>query len=118
MKSKVLSVGALLLPIMFLMTSCCSTMTSYSTTTTIQNANKGSVVWLDVEVFQCLNSGDALARDAKWNVVKVLANSEDLFYEGKVLQGRYVLVDTYSYFNKNDERKTVPVFRREIETRK
>lgn len=112
---KVLGVGVLLLSAMFLMTSC---YTTTSQTATIQNANKGSEVWLDVEVFQCLSSGDALARDAKWNVVKILANSEDLLYEGKVLQGRYVLVDTYSYYNQNDVRKTVPVFMKKIKSRK
>lgn len=110
MKRKVLSVGVLFLSVIFLTTSCYST--------TIQNANKGSEVWLSVEIFQCLNSGDALAEDSSHNVVKILANSEDLLYEGKVLEGKYVLVDTYSYYNKNNDRKTVPVFMKKIKSRK
>ena len=39
-----------------------------------------------------------------------LDTAEDTFYDGKRISGSYIMVDTYTYENKLETIKTVPVF--------
>lgn len=79
--------------------------------TTLSNATIGDKCHLNVTIFQAINSHEALAKGLENNSIVVkLITSEDTFYDGKKISGTYVMVDTYTYENKLETIKTVPVF--------
>lgn len=88
------------------------------TRTPLYNAKIGDQCYLRVKIFQALNSHEALAKGNEINSIVVkLITTEDTFYDGKVLCGEYIMVDTYTYTYKPDTKKeteeyvkTVPVF--------
>ena len=58
-----------------------------------------------------MNSQEALATSVdNNNIVVKLITTEDTFYDGKRVSGTYIMVDTYTYENKLETIKTVPVF--------
>lgn len=72
--------------------------------------------YLELKIFQTLNESEALATTKKGDVVKIITK-EDLYYDGNVIKGKFVLIDTYTYqtvvkAGDTDEykQKTVPVF--------
>ena len=111
MKKKLL----LLLSISILLfASSCSVFTR----TSLSHATIGDTCYLRVKIFQALNSHEALAKSNENNSIVVkLITTEDAFFDGKVLSGEYIMVDTYTYTYKPDTKKeteeyvkTVPVF--------
>ena len=48
----------------------------------------------NARVFQVLDSNDALIWDDNFNVAKIIT-SEEIYYEGLKISGRFILVDTY-----------------------
>ncbi len=73
--------------------------------------------YLSVKIFQTLDEGSALAITDNHDAVKIISN-EEVYYDGKVVSGRFILVDTYSYTTTKGVDKTVPVFMKELEYRK
>ena len=110
MKRKLLPLS---ISILFLLSSC-----SVFDLTSLSNATIGDKCYLNVKIFQALNSHEALAKGFENNSIVVkLITSEDTFFDGKVLKGEYIMVDTYTYTYKPDAQKgteeyikTVPVF--------
>lgn len=105
MKKKLL----LLLSISILLfASSCSVFTR----TSLSSARIGDKCYLRVKIFQALNSHEALATstDNSSNIVVKLITTEDTFYDGKRVSGTYIMVNTYTYENKLETIKTVPVF--------
>ena len=86
--------------------------------TPLNSASIGDKCYLNVKIFQAFNSHEALAKGSTDNSIVVkLITTEDVFYDGKVLRGEYIMVDTYTYTYKPDAKKeteeyvkTVPVF--------
>ena len=101
--------------VLFLMITSCTTL---ETVTPLYNSSIGDKCDINVKIFQAFNSHEALAKGFGSNdIVVKLITTEDTFYDGKILSGRYVMVDTYTYTHKNDGKKdseeyikTVPVF--------
>lgn len=105
MKKKIL----LLLSISILLfVSSCSVFTMAS----LSNASIGDKCYLDAKIFQALNSHEALATTGYNlnNIIVKLITSEDTYYDGKWVSGTFIMVDTYTYENKQETIKTVPVF--------
>ena len=67
---------------------------------------------LKLEVFQTLSRNEALCMEKSLyssnDVYKIITES-NLLYDGQVISGRWVLVDTYTYETKDNRIKTVPV---------
>ena len=109
--------------ILFLMVTSCTTLERVSP---VYNSSIGDKCQLSVTIFQAFNSHEALAKIFGNNdLIVKLITTEDTFYDGKVLNGKYVMVDTYTYTYKNDGKKdseeyikTVPVFIKESEYKK
>ncbi len=77
----------------------------------LSNAAIGDKCYLNVRIFQAMNSQEALATSVdNNNIVVKLITTEDTFYDGKRVSGTYIMVDTYTYENKLETIKTVPVF--------
>jgi hypothetical protein len=77
----------------------------------LSSARIGDKCYLNVKIFQAFNSHEALATSAEMgNIVVKLITAEDTFYDGKRVSGTYIMVDTYTYENKLETVKTVPVF--------
>lgn len=105
MKKTVLLVLALI-PLLFV--SSCSVLTRVS----LSNASIGDKCYLNATIFQAVNSHEALATTSRElnSIVVKLITSEDTYYDGKRVSGTFVMVDTYTYENKQETIKTVPVF--------
>jgi len=103
MKKKLLLLSISIL----LFASSCSIFTQI----TLSHATIGDKCYLNVKIFQALNSHEALATSAETGdiVVKVIT-AEDTFYDGKRVSGKYIMVDTYTYKDNLETIKTVPVF--------
>ena len=88
--------------------------------TSVSRATIGDKCYLNVTIFQALNSHEALARtDDITNLIVVkLITTEDTFYDGKRLSGTFIMVDTYTYESKQETIKTVPVFIKDSEFNK
>jgi len=102
---------ALLLLCTLLLGSCSIfTPTTYSTfnSTPASDISKTDT-YLTLKVFQTFDKGSALAMTERFDVVKIIS-SIDTYYDGKRLAGRFILVDTYTYMNNENQYKTVPVF--------
>ena len=61
------------------------------------------------EVIQTYDKHSGLAWDSDYNPVKIIVQN-DIVYDQKKFNNRWVLIDTYSYFNKQGNQMTVPVF--------
>lgn len=105
MKNTTLLFSALLL---LLFVSSCSIFTR----STLSNASIGDKCYLNATIFQAVNNHEALATtsQAPNSIVVKLITSEDTFYDGKRVSGNFIMVDTYTYENKQETIKTVPVF--------
>ena len=91
-----------------LLASSCSVFTRAS----LSHATIGDKCHFNATIFQAVNSHEALAttsRDPSSIVVKLIT-SEDTYYDGKIVSGTFIMVDTYTYENKQETIKTVPVF--------
>lgn len=77
------------------------------TVTTQSDAN--SVRSLSVTIFQTLSKNEALAYDDKYSVYK-LETAEDVYYDGKKYNTKFILIGTYTYEAKDETIKTVPVY--------
>ena len=75
--------------------------------------NIGDRCVLKLEVFQTLSRNEALCIETSLyssnDVYKIITES-NLLYDGQVISGTWVLVDTYTYETKDERIKTVPVF--------
>ena len=91
-----------------LLVSSCSVFTR----TSLSHATIGDKCYLNATIFQAVNSHEALATTSRElnSIVVKLITSEDTYYDGKRVSGTYVMVDTYTYENKQERIKTVPVF--------
>lgn len=97
----------ILLITMFALTSC----------SVFYSANEiGHVTYLNVKIFQTLSKNSALADIASGSVAEVIT-TKDIYYDNLYLRGQFVFVGTYSYINKENTRKTVPVYMRYYEYR-
>ena len=67
---------------------------------------------MNAKIFQAVNSHEALATTSRElnSIVVKLITSEDTYYDGKRVSGTFIMVDTYTYENKQEIIKTVPVF--------
>lgn len=103
-----------------LVMTCCVVLTScfsFSTLPTYNQLNNqpndqtnyelNKRSYIDVKVFQTLSNHHALAWDNDYNVVSLYDDSQ-VFYDGKLIRGYWVMTDTYSYETKDDFTKTVP----------
>ncbi len=73
---------------------------------------QGSKRYLNVKVLQTLSKTEALVvpnSQYNTNVYKVITSNE-MLYDGIVIRGWYVLIDTYTYVTVKDLQKTVPVY--------
>ena len=95
-----------LIPLLFV--SSCSVFTRVS----LSHATIGDKCYLNATIFQAVNSHEALATTSRElnSIVVKLITSEDTYYDGKKVSGTFVMVDTYTYENKQEIIKTVPVF--------
>ena len=93
--------------ILLLLSSC-----SIFTRTSLSNASIGDKCYLNATIFQAVNSHEALATTSRElnSIVVKLITAEDTYYDGKKVSGTFVMVDTYTYENKQNTIKTVPVF--------
>lgn len=85
--------------------------------TYLYSENSDSTV--ELRVFQTLSSTEALVYYTKYFDVAKIVTDEHLLYDGLVLTWRdAVVVDTYTYYNKGGDRKTVPVVMKRSEYKK
>ena len=84
---------------------------------TMRNNQKVGQTFLNLKVFQTLSEHEALAFTERYDVVKFISDSE-IIYDGKKINGYYVLMGTYSYETKDGVVKTVPVYMLRSEYRK
>lgn len=92
-----------------LLSSCSIFAPTYTTYSTPKSDISKTDTYLTLKVFQTFNKGSALAMTESFDVVKIIS-SIDTYYDGKKIAGRFILVDTYTYMNKENQYKTVPVF--------
>ena len=93
---------------MLLLLSSCSMFSRAS----LSNASIGDKCYLNATIFQAVNSHEALATTSRElnSIVVKLITAEDTYYDGKKVSGTFIMVDTYTYENKQNTIKTVPVF--------
>ena len=93
---------------MLLLLSSCSIFSRAS----LSNASIGDKCYLNATIFQAVNSHEALATTSRElnSIVVKLITAEDTYYDGKKVSGTFIMVDTYTYENKQNTIKTVPVF--------
>jgi hypothetical protein len=93
--------------ILLILSSC-----SLFTRASLSNASIGDKCYLNATIFQAVNSHEALATTSHElnSIVVKLITSEDTYYDGKKVSGTFIMVDTYTYENKQNTIKTVPVF--------
>lgn len=86
-----------------LLTSCFSIGTVSS-----DNYEMNQKRFIEAEVFQTLSDHQVLAYDENYTVISIIDNNDE-FYDGKKIRGYFTMFDTYSYYTKDDFRKTVPL---------
>lgn len=66
---------------------------------------------LTLEVFQTLSRNEALCiQEGSFSIdVCKIVTETSILYDGQIISGTWVLVDTYTYKTKNNNIKTVPV---------
>lgn len=79
--------------------------------------NMHTELFFNAKIFQVLDSNDALIWDDDYNVAKIVT-AEEIYYEGRSISGRFILVDTYAYETRTHQIKVVPVYVRLSEYRK
>ena len=109
---KHLAIYAALLVILAAFTSC-----SPSNTAGLGiSRERGS---MSFKIFQTLDNGEALANPTSSSVdVAKIVSLEELYYDGKVVGGYFILIDTFKYQTRNGDIKTVPVFIKQKEYKK
>lgn len=80
-------------------------------------SGKVEVKDLEVRIFQTLNQHSALAFSDGFSTVMIVSE-EDTYYDDKKITGKFVLIGTYSYQNKEGDTKTVPLYIRYSEYQK
>ena len=85
--------------ILLLLSSC-----SIFTRASLSNASIGDKCYLNATIFQAVNSHEALATTSHElnSIVVKLITSEDTYYDGKKVSGSFIMVDTYTYENKQN----------------
>ena len=96
-----------------LMLSSCGVVTN---TSSISNPNTigtklGDRCNLKLKVFQTLSRSEALCtQEGSYSLdVYKIVNNTNILFDGQVVGGTWVLVDTYTYETKDNNIKTVPV---------
>lgn len=109
---KHLTIYAALLVILAAFTSC-----STSNTAGVGiSRERGS---MGFKIFQTLGNGEALVHPTSNSVdVAKIVSLEELYYDGKVVGGYFILIDTFKYQTRNGDIKTVPVFIKQKEYKK
>ena len=94
-----------------LLLSSCGIVTNTGTVST--TTKLGDRCNMELKVFQTLSRSEALCMETRLyssnDVYKIITES-NLLYDGQVISGTWVLVDTYTYETKDERIKTVPVF--------
>ena len=103
----------MLLAVSLLLSSCGIVTNTASTSNPNTIGTKlGDRCNLNLKVFQTLSRNEALCMEKSLyssnDVYKIITES-NLLYDGQVISGRWVLVDTYTYETKDNRIKTVPV---------
>lgn len=104
----------LLLAISFASSSCYG---SYLTTSQAQSAGAytsgtsigSQKMYISGEIFQTLSRNECLVRTKDYKVVK-LESLTEVFFDDKPINGYFIFVGTYSYYNKEDIKKVVPIY--------
>ena len=112
MMKKYLTIYAALLVILAAFTSC-----SPSNTAGLGiSRERGS---MSFKIFQTLDNGEALANptSSASDVAKIVS-LEEIYYDGKVVNGYFILIDTFRYRTRNGEIRTAPVFIKQKEYKK
>ena len=67
---------------------------------------------MKLKVFQTLSRSEALCTQEGSNSIDVykIVTETNILYDGQIIGGTWVLVDTYTYETKDERIKTVPVF--------
>ena len=67
---------------------------------------------MELKVFQTLSRNEALCTQEGSNSIDVykIVTETNILYDGQIIGGTWVLVDTYTYETKDERIKTVPVF--------
>lgn len=74
---------------------------------------------MSFKIFQTLDNGEALANPTSSSVdVAKIVSLEEIYYDGKVVNGYFILIDTFKYQTRNGDIKTVPVFIKQKEHKK
>lgn len=109
---KYLAIYAALLVTLAAFTSCSSSNTAGVGI----SRERGS---MGFKIFQTLDKGEALVHPTSNSVdVAKIVSLEELYYDGKVIGGYFILIDTYKYQTRNGDIKTVPVFIKQKEYKK
>lgn len=79
---------------------------------TLQSVFSRDVKYIDGKIIQTHSShaGLVMIEEGMDYMIVMLVDPDKVFYDRKRVHGYYRLVDTYSYYNKDDIRKTVPVY--------
>lgn len=82
--------------------------------------SENEINFLNTECFQTIENTDdysvCLAKDHNWHVYFILhltcptSSKKDVFYDGKRITGDHVFIGTYSYENKDGDKKTVQAY--------
>ncbi|MBQ6101018.1 MAG: hypothetical protein IJK36_02600 [Bacteroidales bacterium] len=98
--------------LLFVLILFCVSSCSVLNRVSLSNASIGDKCYLNATIFQAVNSHEALATTSHElnSIVVKLITSEDTYYDGKKVSGTFIMVDTYTYENKQNTIKTVPVF--------
>lgn len=109
---RILTIFAALLVISAAFTSCSTSNTAGLGI----SRERGS---MSFKIFQTLDNGEALVH-LTTNTVDVakIVTLEEIYYDGKVVNGYFILVDTFKYQTRRGEIKTVPVFIKQKEYKK
>lgn len=75
----------------------------------ITHNEKFETKFTSVEIFQTFSKGFTLVSNKDGGVVKLILY-EDIYYGGKELVGKFAIINTYSYENKEENIKTIPIF--------
>ena len=93
-----------------LLLSSCGIVTNTGTVST--TTKLGDRCNMELKVFQTLSRSEALCTQEGSNSIDVykIVTETNILYDGQIIGGTWVLVDTYTYETKDERIKTVPVF--------
>ena len=100
----------MLLAVSLLLSSCGIVTNTASTSNTI-GTKLGDRCNLNLKVFQTLSKTEALCtQEGSYSIdVYKIVTETNILYDGQIIGGTWVLVDTYTYETKDNSIKTVPV---------